>query len=364
LATVGPLAYKLYIGRGRAESALTALRLYLIEAMGSLSGRIATAQRALILNAEGTVGALLPGYLDGGPAQVISAAAWFLSHFWRLARDQDRLAGALSRASVSPLGSGALGGASVALDRAALAERLGFGTFSANSRDAVTDLDFAAEFLFAVELIGAHLAALAADLGRFSDPARGFFRLEARFTHGGQTAIHQRSDQAIELSAGRASRLLGALVGFLGGLNDGPPTAEQAGALFGAVDTLEALLTTVTGALETLTVHSERMLDALDDRLFADDLADYLTARGAPYREAHAVAQRLLQEAAAEERALSELPLESFQAHSPLFGGDVFALFDFTRSAAARNLPGGTAPAALRAQIRQALDWLVEAGLE
>lgn len=365
----GPVAGRLIAGRGRGEQMLTALRLWLLDEMDGIGELIATVQRALLQQAEAHVGTLMPGYTDFQPVQVVSCAHWLLSYFWMLARDQERLLAAIGRASASPLGSGALAGAPYRIDRRALAAAMGFREIVVNSVDAVGDLDFAAEFLFVAAMTGLHMSRLAEDLIRYSNPALGFVTLDAQYATGSALASLRHGPNAVALARGQAGRLLGELAGFLGTLK-GLAAAfhqdmqENQRALFGAVDTLKAILTTMEGVILTLTVHPDRMLAALDERILASDLADYLAERGTPYRAAHQIVERLIGRAETGGKPISALPLSVFQAESPAFDADVFAVFDYSRSAAQRASAGGTAPAAIRAQIRQALDWLTEAGLE
>lgn len=366
-AQAGPVADKFLASRSRNEQIMTVLRLWLLDEMEAIVEAIADLQRALIQQAESHVGTLMPGYTHFQPAQPVSCAHWLLSYFWMLARDQDRLTAAIGRAGICPLGSGALAGTPYQIDRRALATSMGFGEVTMNSMDAVGDLDFAAEFLFIAALIGIHLSRLAEDLILYSNPALGFVTLDPEYTAG--SVLHRRNPEAVELSRGKAGRLLGEMAGFMSALKALPSTynhdtQENRLALFSGVDLLRAMLSTMQGVVETLEIHADEMLDALDERLLAGDVADYLVARGVAYREAHETVEKLIEKADSKNIAISEMELSDFQAISAAFDADVFAIFDYTRAAARRATIGGTAPAALRTQIRQALDWLMEAGLE
>ncbi len=310
----------------------------------------------------------MPGYTHFQPAQVVSSAHWLLSYFWMLTRDQERLTGVIGRTSNSPLGSGVLAGTSYRIDRKALAQAMGFSEVTENSMDAVGDSDFAAEFLFVASMIGVHLSRLAEDLILYSNPALGFLTIDPRYTAGSVLNPHKRNPEAVELSRGKAGRLLGDLTGFLSTLKALPSTynqdtQENLTALFDGVDTLSGLLGTMDGVVSTMTIHPDRMWDALDERILASDLADYLVSRDVPYQEAYTIVEKLIAKADRLDGPISELPLEDFQAESPAFGADVFAIFDYSRSAAQRGTIGGTASAAIRTQIRQANNWLMENGL-
>jgi argininosuccinate lyase len=363
----GPAADKFIASRSRNEQTVTVLRLWLLDEMEGIVETIADIQRALIEQAERFVGALMPGYTHFQPAQPVSCSHWLLSYFWMLARDQDRLTAAIGRAGICPLGSGALAGTPYPVDRRALATSMGFGDVTMNSMDAVGDLDFAAEFLFIASLVGIHLSRLAEDLILYSNPALGFVTIDPEYTVG--SVLHRRNPEAVELSRGKAGRLLGEMTGFMSALKALPSTynhdtQENRQALFSGVDLLRAMLSTMEGVIVTLEIHTDQMRDALDERLLASDMADYLIARGVPYREAHDTIEKLFAEADSKNMPISEMELADLQAISPKFDADIFATFDYTRSAARRATIGGTAPAAIRSQIRQALDWLMEVGLE
>jgi argininosuccinate lyase len=351
-------ASKLIVGRGRAEQIAAALRLWLIDEVERLSGLLADVQRALIELAEGHVATLMPGYANARPVQVIACSHWLVSYFWMLARDQDRLSAVIGRASSSPLGSGTLAGTLYRLDRRELAQALDFGGEAENSLDAVTDLDFGAEFLFAATLIGVHLNRLASDLLTFANPALGFVTLDKRPSGAGVERLNARS-----------GRLLGNLTGFLTSLRSLPAsftadTLESRGALYEAADVLAAMLEAVKEAITGLTVHPDRMWEALNESILAGDLVEYLVTRGESYEKATAAVDKLMASAEQSGKPIAERDLAYLQKESTFFDADVFGYLDHSRSAAQRATIGGTAPAAIRAQIRQAMNWLVEAGLE
>jgi len=368
LAIAGSVAGKLNAGRSRNEQTMTTLRLWLLDEMESISENLANIQKALISTAEGHIGTLMPGYTHFQPAQVVSCAHWLLSFFWMLARDQERLVGAIGRISVCPLGSGSLAGTPYRIDREALADALRFGGVTMNSMDAVGDLDFAAEFLFTATLIGIHLSRLAEDLILYSNPALGFIAIDKQYSSGSALMPHKRNPEAVELSRGKAGRLLGELAGFLSTLKGLPSTynqdtQENRRALFMAADVLREMLGIMGGVIDTLEIHTDRMRDALSEQILGSDLADYLVTRGVAYKDAYGIVDKLSEKAESSSTPLSEMPLADFQALSAAFDADVFAIFDYSRSVAQRATIGGTAPGALRTQIRQALDWLLEAGL-
>lgn len=354
---IGVLTGKLQAGRSRPERRLTAIRLWLIEQIEAITESTAALQRVLLNQSEGSVGALMPGYVHYRPAQVLAAGHWLLAYFWMLARDQERLTDCVGRLSQSPLGSGLLAGTPYRIDRTALAQAAGFSEPTPNSLDAITDWDFALEFMHAATLIGIHLSRLAEELLWFSSPALGFVSFDA-------TAIN-----ALVRARGSCSALAS---GFMAGVitlkalapGYNQDASDICRALYTAVGTLADLLPGMSGIVESLTLHADRMWDALDESILLSDLVDYLAARGVGYVEAQQAVARVAERAEEASVPLSEIALSDFQAESSAFDADVYATLDFSHSVAQRAALGGTAPAAIRAQIRQANTWLVDAGLE
>ena len=355
----GPVGGKLHTGRSRNDQVATDFRLWLMRAGDRLDAAIADVQSALADSAEATLDLPLPGYTHMQHAQPVTWGHWALAHFWPLARDRARLAAARRSAAVLPLGAAALAGAAFPIDRAALAARLGFDAITANSLDAVSDRDFAAEFLFAAALLGVHLSRLAEQLILFSSTEFGFVRLADGYSTGSSIMPQKKNPDTLELTRGKSGRLIGHLTGFLATLK-GLPSAydkdlqEDKEPVFDAADTLELALPVMGGLLRTLELRPERMAAQLEAGLLATELADYLVRRGLPFREAHHVVGRVVR--LSEERgvALTELGLAELQAISPHFGPDVAEALTVNAALAARDLPGGTGPNALRSQLATA----------
>ena len=356
---VGPVGGKLHTGRSRNDQVATDFRLWLMRACAHLDGQLADLQRALIVSAEGALNLPMPGYTHLQHAQPVTWGHWALAHFWPLARDRERFAAARRSAAVLPLGAAALAGSAFPIDRAALAARLSFGDVTANSLDAVSDRDFAAEFLFAAALLGVHLSRLAEQLILFSSAEFGFVRLADAYSTGSSIMPQKKNPDTLELTRGKSGRLIGHLTGFLATLK-GLPSAydkdlqEDKEPVFDAADTLELALPVMAGLLRTLELRPERMAAQLEAGLLATELADYLVRRGLPFREAHHVVGRVVR--LSEERgvALTELGLAELQAISPHFGPDVAEALTVNAALAARDLPGGTGPGAVRAQLAAA----------
>ena len=364
---IGPAAGKLHTGRSRNDQVATDLRHWQAAAIGRIVALVMALQRALLAQATSHVETLMPGYTHMRAAQPITVAHWLMSTFWMLSRDVVRWEAARDATLTSPLGSGALAGTPYAIDREALAESMGFARISANSLDAVADRDFVVGFVYIAALMMAHLSRFAEDVILFSSPAFGFIRLDERYTTGSSLMPQKQNPDVLELTRGKAGRIAGHLSGLLNTLK-GLPTGynkdlqEDKEPLFDTADTLETLLPALIGVVETLAFDPAHMRAALDEGMLATDLADYLVARGVPFREAHGLVGRAVRRALELGVPLSALPLDEYQAISPAFGEDCYAVFDFEAAVARRLAPGGTAPEAVRTQIAQAGAWLAERG--
>ncbi len=362
---IGPVGGKLHTGRSRNDQVATDMRHWQAQTISRIVGLLTALQRALLEQAKQHIETLMPGYTHLRAAQPISAAHWLLSCFWLLSRDVRRFELTREATLILPLGSGALAGTPYPIDRQMLAESLGFLDLCPNSLDAVSDRDFVAGFLYAAALATTHLSRFAEDVILFSAPPFGFIRLDERYTTGSSLMPQKQNPDVLELTRGKAGRLIGHLAGFLSTLK-GLPTGynkdlqEDKEPLFDAADTLETLLPALIGTVETMRLQPEAMRAALDESMLATDLADYLVQRGVPFREAHGLVGAAVRAAQAHGAALSALPLQTYQAISAHFQPDLYSVFDFEASVAKRKAPGGTAPEAIRLQIERAESFLQE----
>lgn len=355
----GPAAGKLHTARSRNDQVATDFRLWVLGTIPAVDAALRDLQSTLIAQAELAGQTLMPGYTHLQRAQPILLSHWWLSHFWPLQRDRDRLADLTRRVSVLPLGSGALAGTPVAVDRASLAKALGFSAISSNSIDAVSDRDFAAEFLFAAAMIGVHLSKVSEQVVLYTTAEFGFFELADAYSTGSSLMPQKKNPDIFELTRGRAGTLIGHLTGLLATLKGLPSTydkdlQEDKAPVFSAADALLAILPVLSGALRTITPKPERMRGAIDSFMLATDLADYLVAKGIPFRETHTIVGKAVRAALEKGLSLSTLPIETYQALCPAFGADVFDLFDPLVSVKRRSAVGGTAPESVRQQIEDA----------
>jgi len=353
---IGAVGGKLHTGRSRNDQVSTDFRLWSREAIDQLRGHLSSLIATITDRARESAGVVMPGYTHMQQAQPVTAGHWLLSRAWPLVRDMEHLGAVRGECDVLPLGSGAVAGCPFDIDRAALADDLGFSRVSENSMDGVADRDWAVRLLFGAAMTGVHLSQLAEDLVLFSSSEFGYVRLGDGFTTGSSLMPQKRNPDVAELTRGKSGRLVGNLVATLTVLK-GLPTGynrdlqEDKEAVFDSVDTLAVVLPAIRGAVAGMTLNARRMGQALRAELHATDLADYLVRRGVPFREAHHVVGALVRAAEGADKGLGDLTLEEMTAVHPAFGEDVFAVFDPVASVESRGVRGGTSSAALQAQL-------------
>ena len=356
---IGPEGGMLHTGRSRNDQVATDFCLWVREAVDRLEQRLAGLQSALLERAEQDMGIILPGYTHFQQAQPILFSHWWLSHFWELQRDRQRLQNVRQQVSEMPLGSGALAGTGFPIDRFALAEELGFSRPCSNSLDGVGNRDFAAELLFWAALAGVHLSKLAEALILYSTNEFGFITLADEFSTGSSLMPQKKNPDPLELVRAKSSVLIGRLTGLLSTLKALPSAydkdlQEDKPPVFEAVDTMELLLPVMSGLLMTLTVNSVRTRAAVNWQVLATDLADYLVQHGVPFRQAHSATGQAVRRAAELAVSLPDLPLADWQAIHPMFAEDLFEVFNIERSLEKRSAWGGTAPQAVKEQLELA----------
>ncbi len=351
---LGEVGAKLHAGRSRNDLVVTDLRLWLLEAWGRVEAGVVRVIRALVRHAREHAETVMPGTTHGRAAQPVTLGHHLLAHAWALVRDLDRFQGWAGRASVSALGAGALATSTLGLDPTAAARRLGFADRFANSIDAVSDRDFAQEFLADAAILGTHLSRLAADLLRWSDEALGWVEIDEAYATGSSMMPHKRNPDVAELVRAKAGRLAGHLVALSSTLQGLPlgyhrDLQEDKEPLFDCVDTLQAVLPALAGCVETASFRLEPMRRAArDSGLYATDLAEALVVAGVPFREAHRRVGELVARLEAEGRSLADLSGPEW-AELDLPEGP--ALLDPDRAVRARGVPGGPSPESVRGQI-------------
>src|SRR6266404_2885060 len=297
---IGQAGARLHTARSRNDQVALDLRLYVKEEIPSTSARLGKLQRALLKLAQKQVDLVMPGYTHLQRAQPIPFAHYLLGQIEAFARDAERLRDCLQRTDVLPLGSGALAGSTIVLDRELIARELGFGRIGQNSLDAVSDRDFVCEFLFCLAMIGMHLSRVSEDLIIWSTSEFGFVEFSEEFSTGSSLMPQKKNPDVAELTRGKTGRLYGNLMSILTTLKGLPSSynrdlQEDKEALFDSVDTISAALELFPAMLSELKINRERMKAAADDpNLLATDLAEYLVKKGMPFREAHEIVGALV----------------------------------------------------------------------
>jgi argininosuccinate lyase len=356
---LGPLGAKLHTGRSRNEMVATEFRMYVKDAALEIQQAITVLACATAGQAETNMGVPMPGTTHMQHAQPLLLSHWLLAHGEAFLRDAERLKAAAARADLCPLGSGALAGCAFPLDRKALARDLGFSGITANSLDAVSDRDFALEFLFSLSTLAMHLSRLAEDMVLFVTPEFGFIELPDEFSTGSSLMPQKKNPDAWELIRGKTGRIYGSLLTLLTTFKGLPSSyqrdlQEDKEALFAAHDQALAM-TQIAGATLAATKFNEMRLHeaAQDPALVATELADYLVACGVPFREAHEVVGRVLRAAEQEGKSIREMSIERLKEFSPAFGRDLSTVLTLESALARRAVTGGTAPAAVRAALNE-----------
>ena len=356
---IGDVAGRLHTARSRNDQVAVDMRLYAKEAIEETLKHIRKFQCNLLDVAEAHKETLLPGYTHLQHAQPVLLAHHLLAYFHMLQRDRERFYECYRRTDVLPLGSGALAGVPYDIDREFLARELGFAGISGNSMDAVSDRDYLMEYISDAALCMAHLSRLAEELVLWSTQEFDFIRLDDPYVTGSSIMPQKRNPDFAELARGKTGRVYGHLMALLTVLKGLPLTynrdlQEDKEGFFDTVDTLNSTLEVFAGMVSTMRVHSERMRQAAEESyVLATDLADYLVAKGMPFREAHGIIARLTSYAAEEEKLFNELTLEEYRQFSTDFDKDVYKVTIET-SVAARDVLGGTAPAQVEKALTQA----------
>jgi argininosuccinate lyase len=356
---LGDLGSRIHTGRSRNDQVVTDLRIYLREQNLALQNAIRTLQSGLVDLAEIHIKTVFPGHTHFQQAQPVSFAHYLLALFFQMQRNSERLQQIFQRCNRMPLGSGAIAGSAFAVDREAPARELGFDAPTENSYDATSDRDFVLELGFACAQIMVHLSRVAEDFILWSSEAFRFVRVDERYATGSSMMPQKRNPDALELIRGKAARVIGNLVSGLT-LLKGAPTAyvrdlqEDKPPLFDSLQQTILSVTIFDRVLRTLTINIETMRAALDPALYATDVADYLVRKGMPFRLAHQVVGRLVQQTERRGVTLRGLALTDYRESSELFEQDVFELFDPLVSLNKRNIPGGTGIEAVEQQIKTA----------
>ncbi|MDC3413216.1 argininosuccinate lyase [Terrihalobacillus insolitus] len=368
---VGTVGGKLHTGRSRNDQVALDMRLYLREALITISQLLVEVQQALHKQAKANLDTVLPGYTHLQRAQPVLFAHHMMAYVFMFQRDIERLTDSWKRVNKSPLGAGALAGTSFPIDRHYVAEKLHFDGICENSLDAVSDRDFVVEFLSNASLISMHLSRLCEELVQWSSAEFNFIELDDAFSTGSSMMPQKKNPDVAELVRGKTGRVYGHLMGMLTTLK-GLPLAynkdmqEDKEGMFDTVETLKGALALFAPMIETMQVKKEEMYAAVaKDYSNATDLADYLVGKDLPFREAHAVVGQVVLYSIQHNMYLLDLSLEEFQQFSPLIEKDIYDVLAPKAVVNARNVAGGTAKNRVEDQltaaeglIQKSLGWI------
>jgi len=361
---IGNVGEKLHTGRSRNDQVALDVRLYIREAVYSLNDLIKDIQRALVSLAENHMDFILPGYTHLQRAQPVLLAHHLLAYFEMLKRDRQRLQEIVKRINILPLGSAALAGSTFNLDREMVAKELGFDGISNNSMDAVSDRDFALEFLFNSSVFMMHLSRLSEEFIIWSSQEFGFINLPDALCTGSSIMPQKKNPDILELIRGKTGRVYGNLMALLTTMKGLPLTynkdmQEDKEALFDTVDTVEHSSKVICLLLKEISFNKEIMKSAAEKGyLVATDLADYLVTKGMTFRQAHETVGKIVLFALDQNKELNQLTLKEMKEFAKKISKDVYDWIDPVLSVKRRNLPGGTGPDAVKKALEKAKEEL------
>ena len=354
---LGPLGWKLHTGRSRNELIATDFRLFVMDAAEETQRGLESLLTAFLVQAKANLGVPMAGTTHLQHAQPILLSHFLLAHAEAFTRDSTRLEHAAAGADACPMGSGALAGNSFGMARNAIAKELGFSRITLNSLDAVSDRDFALDYLFALAGIATHLSRLAEDFILFASEEFSYLILPEEYSTGSSLMPQKKNPDSWELIRGKTGRISGALVGLLTTLK-GLPTSyqrdlqEDKEPLFAAHDQVRDMVAIATGALGSTKFNAERLRAAASNSaLLATEAADYLVRKGIPFRHAHDIVGNLLREAEKQSAPWTALPLETLKKISPALEADLVKSLSVDAALDRKQVPGGTAPESVRSAI-------------
>ena len=354
---IGDTGAKLHTARSRNDQVSLDMRMYCKEEIGYLIEEVKNLQSSLINCCETFSEVVLPGYTHLQRGQPVLFAHHLLAYVEMLSRDTDRMSDAIKRIDVMPLGSGALAGSTISLDREFIAQELGFSKLSQNSMDAVSDRDFVAETLFCLAMVGIHLSRLSEDIILWTSAEFDFLTLSDQHTTGSSLMPQKKNPDIAELTRGKTGRLNGNLISIMTTLKGLPMTynrdlQEDKEPLFDSIDTIQNAVAIFSEMIGEMKVNEEKTLEACSDPfLFATDIADYLVLKGVPFREAHEIVGKLTAHSVESGTPFQEIKMERYLEFSCHFDESVFDLFDIKSALNSREATGAPSPKNVTIQI-------------
>jgi argininosuccinate lyase len=357
---IGAIGKKIHSGRSRNEQVVTDERLYILKENKELTALITSLQTEICEIASRTIDDIVPSFTHLQQAQLIRLGHYFMSLFFMLENDKGRLIDQQKRLDILPLGSGAVAGSTIKIDREELRRDLGFSAISQNSIQAIGDRDFIAEFLFATAQTMVHLSRFAEDVILWSSTEFGYFELDDAYATGSSMMPQKKNPDSMELIRGKTSRAISDLNTILI-LQKGLPLSyskdlqEDKEPLFDSIDTLKASLQICAGVVRTIRIRKDNLLRNVDESIYATDIANYLVKQGIPFREAHQLVGKLILRSISSRKRLSEFKLDDLKKISNKFDTDYFNIFSPEKSVEAHDVIGGTARKRVEDEISNAL---------
>jgi len=354
----GNAGRKLHTARSRNDQVALDFRLYLKDEIPTVVALIEALRDSLLEVASAHVDTVMPGYTHMQRAQPVSLAHHLLAYVDMLDRDRERFSQALARTDAMPLGAGALAGTTLQIDREAVAEELGFARLGENSMDAVSDRDFAVDFLSAAALLAVHLSRMSEEIILWTTSEFAFATLPDEFSTGSSMMPQKKNPDLLELIRGKSGRVIGDLVAMLTILKGLPLTynsdlQEDKERVFDALDTIKPALDVTAKLWPRIKFDVDAMRKAAGGFALATDLAEYLVERGMPFREAHEIIGALVRDTITSGKALEDLSIDDFRRHSSKFDSDVLEMLDPENSIKVRSVMGGPSPGMVRERIKK-----------
>lgn len=348
---------KLHTGRSRNDQVATDMRLWLRGELRKLKDYLQEFLKATADRAEREIDHLCPGYTHLQKAQPIRFSHWLLSHGFSFASDLERLGETIKRVNRSPLGSGALAGNPFKIDRAAMAQELGFDSVLPNSLNAVADRDFVLETMQWGSFLMMHISRWAEDLIIYSSLEFGFVRLHDMYSTGSSLMPQKKNPDSLELLRGKSGRAFGQMAGLMMTIKGLPTTynkdlQESVEPLIDHIKTLGDSIQIATGVLSTLTTQPDKMREALAPEMLATEFADYLVRKGVPFREGHHISGRIVQLAEKEGVPVDQLSFEQLQSVDGRFEQGVQECLDYDRAVELKDAEGGTSRRSVLEQVK------------
>jgi argininosuccinate lyase len=355
---IGEVGGRMHTARSRNDQVATDLRMYIKQEVNTIESIINKFQKILVRKAEENIDVVMPGFTHLQPAQPILAAHYLLAYVWMLDRDKQRLLDCYKRANVLPLGSAALAGTSFPINRSSTAKLLGFESISENSLDAVSDRDFAIEFVFCMSMIALHLTRFCEEIILWTNPEFAYITLDDKFTSGSSIMPQKRNPDCAEVIRGKAGRVFGDLISLLTIVKSLPlaynrDLQEDKPPVFDASDSMRISLEVIVEMVGSLKFIKENTLKSTEKSFIAaTEIADYLAKKGVPFRTAHGIVKDIVLYCQKNNKTLNKLSLEEYNKFSSLFRQDVFECLDVSNIANMKTSYGATSKQSITLQIK------------